>query len=616
MGLKKAGEFYIFRTEFVNVSNIVEIPLIPKDQKDTWKILWRWGYEDEDMTFFKELDKTAFDIIFDNKKKLLVEIKIIILKNTKFNLPDLTIRFKNLPNVVPTWELKNVGIDESLFIPSETNFEPYSKMDAVLKTVFDITNMAGHIYGHNVEFFKMNPYRNMADIVFREWTLSKLDDPRCVKVIVPNNEFPDVKLKYSEFGIDYEAPFEINILRHEFEKKFGVGASPQKGDVIFFYWNVRLYEVDSAYIDDVNEFFFKVSLIKYQPKYNREENQDLIDILQEDTISFEKLLSEDVLHEERDNLIEQQYKPTIGSLNNNALDPSRKQLYGDLIVVNNKISAGKSILFQNYYDLRVSKSENSDNGELLEYNDMNNQIRNSNNRSIIFWIKSLEYKIEEPIEIIKDIFFIDKNGGFSIKKFRNWEIGDYLCFSRLNKELFIAKIVQKEKIADNYYYRFDFICGDHQSDLNGWTIKKSYPETIFTNGDIGILKYSTNIFEFHNRSDKKMFRLPKNEWHGIIINILDTHKQASINIFQRSDNLIKNLGQIIFDITDFVPNDKYWLHKSSVLIANIKVYDKIVDEDQMNKILSEETIVENGRHLILLDNAKPLLNIPFIANSK
>jgi hypothetical protein len=616
LDLKKAGEFYIFRTEFTNVSNIIEIPIIHKDQKDIWKIFWRWGYKDEDMSFFKELDKSAFDIIFDNKKKLLLEIKIVILKDTKYDLPDLTIKFKNSP-ITPIWELKNVGIDESLFTISETNFNPYLGLQLLFKTIFQLSNSVGHIYGHDVEFFRMNPYRNMGDIVFREWTLSKLDDPKCIKIIVPNNEFPDGKLKYSEFGIDYEAPFEVNILRQEFEKKFGVGSAPQKGDVIFFYWNLRLYEVDSAYIDDVNQFYyFKVSLIKYQPKYNREENEDLINLLEENANSFEKLFSENVIYEEKDNLIEQQYKPTIGSLDNNALDPSRNRLYGDLIVVNNKISAGKSILFQNYYDLRVSKLENNDNGVLLEYNDMNNQVRNSNNRSITFWIKSLEYKIEEPSEPLKDIFFINKNGGFSIKKVRDWEIDDYLCFSRLDKELFIAKIVQKEKIADNYYYKFDFVCGDHREDLSGWTVKKSYPETIFTNGVTGILKYSTNIFEFYNRGDKKIFRLPNNEWYGIIINILETHKQVSINIFQRSNNLIKNLGQIIFDIMDFVPNDKYWLHKSSVLIANIKVYDKIVNEDQMNKILTEETIVENGRHLILLDNAKPLLNIPFIANSK
>jgi hypothetical protein len=47
------------------------------------------------------------------------------------------------------------------------------------------------------------------DVVLHEWTLYDVDEPCTIKVIVPNNEFPDSKINFNPFGLDFEMPFEV-----------------------------------------------------------------------------------------------------------------------------------------------------------------------------------------------------------------------------------------------------------------------------------------------------------------------------------------------------------------------------------------------------------------------
>ena len=157
-------------------------------------------------------------------------------------------------------------------------WDPY-KMNRAVRLYKDLNLMVNSTFGHEVHYYRVQPLGRSRDVYLMEYSLYEHDEKQCIKVVVPNNAFPDNKLSMGPFGVDFEMPFEIQIDKDYFQAVYGDGVGPQKRDVIYFPRTGRIYEISSSYLfrDFMNEpLYFKATLIKWLPKSNVEASPDII----------------------------------------------------------------------------------------------------------------------------------------------------------------------------------------------------------------------------------------------------------------------------------------------------------------------------------------------------
>ena len=235
-------------------------------------------------------------------------------------------------------------------ITYKSNFlwEPY-KMNRAIRLYKDLNLMVNNLFGHDTIYYKALPQGRSKDVILMEYSLFEHDEGQCVKVIVPNNEFPDNKLNMGPFGVDFELPFEIQVDKDYFQKIFGEGSGPQKRDVIYIPRTGRIYEVSSSYLfrDFMNEpLYFKVTLIKWLPKSNAEQSETL-NTLEGFTVSATKLFGEEKRDEETKITNPEQFN--IASTHE---DPVRLYLDRDQIVKEEKVLNYYTLISEFHYELQ------------------------------------------------------------------------------------------------------------------------------------------------------------------------------------------------------------------------------------------------------------------------
>ena len=98
-------------------------------------------------------------------------------------------------------------------------FDPY-KVNPAVNMYRDLSYTINKLFGHDVKYARATPLANGRDFTLKEWTLYDVEEPECFKLLVPNNEFPDNKINFGPYGLDFEMPFEVHIVKQYFEDKF------------------------------------------------------------------------------------------------------------------------------------------------------------------------------------------------------------------------------------------------------------------------------------------------------------------------------------------------------------------------------------------------------------
>lgn len=234
----------------------------------------------------------------------------------------------------------------------KSNFlwEPY-KMNRAVRLYKDLNLMVNSLFGHDVTYYRALAQGRSKDVFLMEYSLYEHIEGKCVKVIVPNNEFPDNKLNMGPFGVDFEMPFEVQIDKDYFQKIFGSGSGPQKRDVIYFPRTNRIYEVSSSYLfrDFMNEpLYFKVTLIKWLPKSNVE-NSETLDVLESYTNSAGKLFGELISQEEDKITNPQQFNVAYQSE-----DPVRSWVYNDQEISKEDVLNYYTMISESHYKMETA----------------------------------------------------------------------------------------------------------------------------------------------------------------------------------------------------------------------------------------------------------------------
>jgi hypothetical protein len=254
----------------------------------------------------------------------------------------------NPPAPLCSRELTNYPI---VFSDCNFTFRPYD-INRSINMYQDLSKIVNNVFGHEVVYYSVQPQGRGKDVVLKEYNLFNVVDEKCVKVMVPNNQFPDAALTFETWGLNFAQPFEIHIDRKYFESIFGKGSQPRKRDIIYFPITNRIYQIDSMYVfRDINNYpvYFKIQLTKYEVKKNTtfinpEAETELLDY----TVNTKELFGEEVKNEEIELTKPQQYAITS---QRRLEDPIRSYVSKDLPIIEYDLNNNWTIVFNNYYDL-------------------------------------------------------------------------------------------------------------------------------------------------------------------------------------------------------------------------------------------------------------------------
>jgi hypothetical protein len=188
-----------------------------------------------------------------------------------------------------------------IFSDCNFTFNPYA-VNKALNMYQDLSLMVNKVFGWEANYYSIQPQGRGKDVILKEYTLFNVVAEKCVKIMVPQNQFPDNKINFDPFGLQFEEPFEIQIDKRYFESIFGKGSQPRKRDILYFPTPNRIYEINSTYLfkDFLNApVYFKIELRKYSPKSNTYfQDPAYKEELDGIAISTTELFGEDIKNEE------------------------------------------------------------------------------------------------------------------------------------------------------------------------------------------------------------------------------------------------------------------------------------------------------------------------------
>lgn len=234
---------------------------------------------------------------------------------------------------------------------TQITFNPYA-VNTALNLYQDLSLSVNRLFGWEVNYYSVQPQSRSKDVVLREYTLYDVVDEKCIKVMVPQNQFPDNKINYDPFGLQFEEPFEIHIDKIYFESFFGRGSQPRKRDIIYFPLTNRIYEINSMYLFRdfmYSPVYFKIELKKYQPKANTYyQDPAYKEELDGISLNTQTLFGPETTAEEEKLTKPQQY---VTSTQNRDPDPNRSYVYKDLPIIGYDLNNNWTIVFNHYYDM-------------------------------------------------------------------------------------------------------------------------------------------------------------------------------------------------------------------------------------------------------------------------
>jgi len=601
-----------------------------------------------------------------NNSDLFVELK--------YEYNDTTHNPLANPIVVNEIKFKVVTADSApnLFTPSITcsdevcpalistgtmSFNPYAADQAV--NIFkQLSFNTNKLFGHEVIYFKTEPDRDSADYVFKEWTLFKTISRKCIKVLVPGNKFPDNKPTYAEFGVDFEMPFEIHLDHQYFQTIFGATAHPRKKDFLYFPLTNRMYEIQGTYLYRgimQEPVYWKIQLVKFQPNIDmmmKAEDRTFLDNI---ITSTDELFADQMIEETKDAVMPQQFK-TIST----RFDETRKALHPDLKIKQLALTYNYSPLIQYYYE---SKSVPSEPIKVIP------ATQNFTNKSVKYEDPATKFTLIAYEE--SNLFSLwagyrlttyDLSAGAPIKIRGPYNSGDPL----------LGRYIKIERYADSNFFTpsqlaFQEDAGGHiniltrdygvvynelgklADDKSNLTFFALFKINSLT-GSINFidacdniqnkgLKLSASVVPINNSTNKNVtVRLEINstltqfnqvtleidKWYAIFVPISSQFKQTALTIYgfaqdpANSNNFnditqIHNSAKILTGANsfDFNINDNFRLISSSIDIANIRVFNTMVQEEDHDFVISQ-LFIRDESILRIIDNCRPRLNIPYI----
>lgn len=429
-------------------------------------------------------------------------------------------------------------------------FDPYSL--GQLPNLYNYLNQtSSEIWGHEVTYFKRNPDVNGIDYSLHEYQLTNITAMQNLKVLVPDNIFPDNQIKFNAFNLDLFESFEIHITRETFKNVFGTEERPGKKDIIYFCQLNRLYEVEHVMHDKTvlnTSTFYKLILKKYTQdasvSWNDDDAKKAIAAITVNT-TLDNLFGK---VEDKDNIDigkPDQYLPLSKEMITRNLHPKVKAIPYDILNASLQVATAT---YQMPYRT---------NDFMVNYGNADGILNTGDNRSFILWFNNSLYSTNDTT-----ILFSNLSGGYGYEcKITN----DILTFT-VNSEVY---------------------------ELNNIALTTDTWYCLLINMDQLSGKLSIRILTRQSEIDADT----------LSDSILVTHAYSQYDLVAQEFSMTNNLYLGKVTTATLAPNT------SNYMMTNFRVLNQVVPDNLIHKVLNEY-IIRDESALIFADNAEAKIILP------
>jgi hypothetical protein len=471
-----------------------------------------------------------------------------------------------------------------------TQFDYFKKMHAQLINTINVR------YGMDVYYIKVEPGQDAKDAILNEYTNLKEVDRKCIKVIVPNNELPDVKPQFSEWGIEFDR-FEIIISKYYFEQQFGSLSKPRKHDILFFDKFDRIYKISSVYLDrslDGDDTHYVVNLIKYDDETIIDLDQDTIIQIENDTLTHDDFFDDIIKDERDDGIIDDDIK-------SNAEDRLRSYINPKVYIDNQFQYHNCTIVLDGYYNTNgVPYGTKS-----ITYIPVISSVAGGN-LGITFWVNPT--LADKPIKLSE--LYIISSGESTTVGFDN-DYNSYLLGKTNQYDIDIDGTIYTPVYNDDGSITVPTTISSIDSISAMSFINKTL---LFTIGDMSVYFYSDIMRLVAGDDIYESAINTRNNWFGVCINISNEFNYLSIStwdLVDRSDldygdrqsTLLSKASNYRVDLPApiiFTGNPE--LYGRNILFSNLRIWKLVIPEEKQSRLVGQKYARES-QNLLLVDNA-------------
>lgn len=544
---------------------------LPISASNKFDYEYRWSHDNTQFSEFRELNKTlAFGdllgLTFDATKPLWIDIKAEVAALSQahtISLISVTFTLQTEAGTVESCPQFCVECTDPFAMEGCANievscdtgvFKPYNlnKTTTIYKQLVGIVS---DIFGHQVQYFRTEPDLRTEDVHLMEYSLHNVVAKQTVKILVPDNEFPEEAATYDIFGMDF-AEFEVHITAEEFERVFGYGKKPRNKDYMYIPIINRMYEVNTVAIaDEFNQStsYWRVMLTKYQERTSVLKNEFEIET---DTLitGVEEIFGERQRTEQKKDTNPTQFQTVTTSYR----DGIRGFVDRALSIVDYDLKNRWTVVSKNYYDLTKLNTQSTG----VEYA-IQSKLASADNMAVTLWFSP---------------------------HFESTDTNEYILFGDLAAlggfKLFVSNTKFKITVNDNDY---EF--------THGVTLEKE--------GWYGLVLNINNKFL---QLALSLYKLDLNNSRGTTPG--SRPQDSSNNLIEEYKNLLA-IGQPLV----WNSGSNYHIRGNKTYMTNIRVFTNVIEYEQHNNVLNQY-VVRDNQLAILIDNAIPSLGYQRFKNSR
>lgn len=658
--LENVGDMVILRSdpyEKVDVVNGYVQSII--DEDGTYYSEYRWSHDGITFSEWNALtdeNLVEYTKIPDVDGKLWIEWKYTLLSG-RITVQWVYLNFDEIPSEderacfipLPIAFPDLYGGPESSIINTSVQqwnsvWNPHQHLQRLSKIYRDMDFMTNNIYGYEVTYYKLSPREGSRDVSYAgEYTLYNMSEGICIKILVPDGEFPSLDPTFNSFGIEFEVPFEVHMDKAYYESVFGRNMAPQRGDVIYFHLDNRLFEIlSTTIVRDFaqNPIYWKMSLSKYQPKSNVIADQSVYENLEKYARDMVNLF--DV---ERENEQTKIVNPQQSDDKTLYTDPIRSWVDRSMIIRDDGIVNYHTTIAGHYYDLdALFRSVDMINKPAVKYKAALN-VPKANDFGITMWFreKGVKVQFKNIIRVDKyalvpgtyDIFFeseapvVRRGDWLKVSTPEDTSFSFHAYVEDIDREFRKVRIHIEDGIQDildaNYptwYITFSALVG--RPAFRRVLISSFTKET---NLGIELDSFDSSYFRLNVDGALRYFLLTtplsKDIWYGLVLNMSNTFNQIGLHLWEMKNPLEKNVKLneihrfVIHGVSqkDYISAEPYSLQTGPIHITNVRVLNYMLEPDRQSKFLNR-MIVNDADRCTIIDNAIPRLTFPRIGIMK
>ena len=576
--LSEGDKIIIGNTEYeiATITNPIELDLtveigfttsgldfyLPSNTSNKFDYEYRWSPDGEQYSELRPLNKSLgftdlMGLTFDPSKPLYIDLRAevsALQTGSTISIISVTYTLETEDGQIESCPQFCVECTDpfafdgcaNIEVECDTNlFNPYN-LNKSVNVYKQLVGLTSDIFGHSVQYFRTEADARTKDVTLMEYSLFNVVDKRDLKILVPDNEFPEEAATFDIFGMEF-AEFEIHIVAEEFEKVFGKGKKPRSKDYMYIPLINRMYEVSSLSLaDEFNHTssYWRVKLVKYQDRSAVLKNEFEVAT---DTLftGVEEVFGEEQKTEQEKVTNPQQFQTVTTAYR----DGIRGFIDQSLSIVDYDLKNRWTVVSKNYYDLAKVK----ENVVALEYA-LKSKLTSEDNLALTLWFSP---------------------------QFDSNDASEYQLFGDLQA------MAGFKVFASNQSIRM-FVNGvDYTFEHNTPFIKGEW---------YGLVLNINNKFL---QSSVGLYHLDLSVNKG---NAAPNRPQDANNNLQEVYSHVLELGQPLVWDTD----SNYHLRGNSMHMTNIRLFTNVIEEEQHHNILNQYVVRDNQLSTII-DNAIPSL---------